>query len=137
MVRWSSRNNNNNSGAELTTTLTFIMGCRIRPSSYNNNTSTRNQDKCSGCPRLCCFMNISFVSWRDSESMEYVRRLTCSNFLVGGSVVRGYEPVRRIFEDFFLSRQESRAQLCVYVDQQKVVGKMIPVYHYMMVTMHI
>ena len=66
--------------------------------------------------------------------MEYVRRLTCSNFLVGGSVVRGYEPVRRIFEDFFLSRQESRAQLCVYVDQQKVVGKMVPVYHYMMVT---
>ena len=60
--------------------------------------------------------------------MEYVRRLTCSNFLVGGSVVRGYEPVRRIFEDYFLSRQESRAQLCVYVDQQKVVGKMVKVY---------
>ena len=68
MVRWSSRNNNNNSGgAELTTTLTFIMGCRIRPSSYNNNTSTRNQDKCSGCPRLCCFMNISCQLARQRE----------------------------------------------------------------------
>ena len=59
--------------------------------------------------------------------MEYLRRLSAPltgvSFTVAGSVVPGYEPVRDVFESHFRANMESRAQLCVYVDQEKVVGE--------------
>ena len=59
--------------------------------------------------------------------MEYLRRLsaplTGASFTVAGSVVPGYEQVRDVFETHFRANMESRTQLCVYVDQEKVVGE--------------
>ena len=59
--------------------------------------------------------------------MEYLRRLSApiigASFTVAGSVVPGYEQVRDVFESHFRANMESRAQLCVYVDQEKVVGE--------------
>ena len=59
--------------------------------------------------------------------MEFLRRLsspiTGASFTVAGTVVPGYEPVRDMFESYFRANMESRAQLCVYVDQEKVVGE--------------
>ena len=59
--------------------------------------------------------------------MEYLRRLSApimgASFTVAGSVVSGYEPIRDVFESNFRANMESRAQLCVYVDQEKVVGE--------------
>ena len=49
--------------------------------------------------------------------------LTGASFTVSGTVVPGYEHVREVFESSFRANQESRAQLCVYVDQEKVVGE--------------
>ena len=62
--------------------------------------------------------------------MEYLRRLSAPltgvSFTIAGSVVPGYEPVRDVFESHFRANMESRAQLCVYVDQEKVVGEKFP-----------
>ena len=54
------------------------------------------------------------------DSMNY---LTGSRFTMSGTVLPGYEPVREVFESNFRANLESRAQLCVYVDQEKVVGE--------------
>ena len=59
--------------------------------------------------------------------MEYLKRLsapiTAASFTVAGSVVPGYDQVKDVFESHFRANMESRAQLCVYVDQEKVVGE--------------
>ena len=59
--------------------------------------------------------------------MEYLKRLsapiTAASFTVAGSVVPGYDQVKDVFESHFRANMESRAQLCVYVDQEKVIGE--------------
>ena len=55
--------------------------------------------------------------------MDFLKKFTgSSNFVVGGSVAPGFEPVRELFEDYFQRGLESRAQLCVYLNQEIVVG---------------
>ena len=55
--------------------------------------------------------------------MEFLKKLSEGrSYVVDGSVAPGYEPVREMFEQYFQSGQESRAQLCVYVDQKLVIG---------------
>ena len=58
-------------------------------------------------------------------TMNFFKKLTGTNFKVSGSVVESYEPVRSEFEQFFREGQESRAQLCVYVNEEKVIGDKI------------
>ena len=55
--------------------------------------------------------------------MEYLKKFTRSNFTVQGSVAPGYEAVREMFEEYFKTGMETRAQLCVYVDQERVIGE--------------
>ena len=56
-------------------------------------------------------------------TMNFYKKLTGTNFKVSGTVVESFEPVRKEFEQFFREGQESRAQLCVYVNQEKVIGE--------------
>ena len=49
------------------------------------------------------------------------------NYQTGGSVAPGFEPVREAFEQNFLNGLESRAQLCVYVGEEKVIGILLEV----------
>lgn len=43
------------------------------------------------------------------------------NFKIGGCVKPGFEPVRLLFEENLRSRYEDNAQVCVYVDNVKVI----------------
>ena len=52
-----------------------------------------------------------------------MKYLTGASFTVSGTVVPGYGHVREVFESSFRANLESRAQLCVYADQEKVVGE--------------
>ena len=51
------------------------------------------------------------------------------NFLSGykhnisGHVAPGFEPVKKELEEYFRNGMESRAQLCVYIGEEKVIGK--------------
>ena len=54
--------------------------------------------------------------------MNLYQNFTGRNFKVSGSFVEGYQPVREAFEQNFRDGLESRAQLCVYVNQEKVIG---------------
>ena len=44
------------------------------------------------------------------------------NFTINGSLSPEFEPVRRKLEEYFRSGMESRAQLCVFVGEEKVIG---------------
>merc|ERR1719410_2307776 len=43
------------------------------------------------------------------------------NFTINGSLSPEFEPVRRKLEEYFRSGMESRAQLCVFVGEEKVI----------------
>ena len=45
------------------------------------------------------------------------------NFTLSGSCAPQFEPLRRELEEYFRSGMESRAQLCVYIGEEKVIGK--------------
>ena len=53
------------------------------------------------------------------------------NFLSGykhnisGHVAPGFEPVKKELEEYFRNGMESRAQLCVYIGEEKVIGKFL------------
>ena len=51
--------------------------------------------------------------------------LTGYNFKIGGTIAPEFEPVKKKFEEYFRNGMESRGQLCVYVGEEKVVGKCI------------
>ena len=54
--------------------------------------------------------------------MNIFKKLTGGvNFKVSGEVVEGYEPVRKMFEQYFRDGSESRAQVCVYAGGERVV----------------
>ena len=46
------------------------------------------------------------------------------NFTVKGSLAPEFEPVRRELEEYFRNGMEARAQLCVFVGEEKVIGKL-------------
>ena len=45
-----------------------------------------------------------------------------SPYTVSGSVAPGYQPVRELFEENFLAGEESCAQLCVYLGEERIIG---------------
>ena len=45
------------------------------------------------------------------------------NFKIGGTIATDFEPVKKEFEKYFQNGLESRGQLCVYVGEEKVVGR--------------
>ena len=45
------------------------------------------------------------------------------NFTLSGSCAPQFEPLRRELEEYFRNGMESRAQLCVFVGDEKVIGK--------------
>ena len=75
----------------------------------------------SRCP--CWDSSDSGFSVENTWTMNFYKKLTGTNFKVTGTVVESYEPVRKEFEQFFRDGQESRAQLCVYVNSEKVIGE--------------
>ena len=46
------------------------------------------------------------------------------NFTVDGSCAPQFEPVRRELEEYFRNGMEARAQLCVFIGEEKVIGKL-------------
>ena len=48
-------------------------------------------------------------------------RVLRSSYKIQGSVSGKFEPVRRMFEKNFIDKLEAHAQLCVYVEDEKVV----------------
>ena len=45
------------------------------------------------------------------------------DFKIDGNISSGFEPVKKEFEEYFRNGMESRGQLCVYVGDEKVIGK--------------
>ena len=53
------------------------------------------------------------------------------NAKIGGFLAPGFEPVREVFKENFLSGLESRAQLCVFLGEEKVIGSSLsPAQHH-------
>ena len=63
-----------------------------------------------------------FVQTVGQFKMNFLRGY---NFKIGGSITPDFESVKKEFEEYFRNGLESRAQLCVYVGEEKVVGKSV------------
>ena len=64
------------------------------------------------------------VSARQREQQQQKMNIFSDyNFTLSGSCAPQFEPLRRELEEYFRSGMESRAQLCVFVGDEKVIGK--------------
>ena len=43
-------------------------------------------------------------------------------FNIEGSIAPGFEPLKQELEEYFKNGMESRAQICVFVGEEKVIG---------------
>ena len=67
----------------------------------------------------------AFVSARQrGQQQQKMNIFSDYNFTLSGSCAPQFEPLRRELEEYFRSGMESRAQLCVFVGDEKVIGKL-------------
>ena len=67
------------------------------------------------------YASVSVRAW--DQHQQRMNIFSDYNFTLSGSCDPQFEPLRRELEEYFRTGMESRAQLCVFVGEEKVIGK--------------